>query len=177
MFELRQKFRYFSLKTPKKQTVVRQLSSCISEKYNGFHVVSIDYSHKLRKKFSPINIIYKPVKSNDENSYVIIQLIYQKPTEILVELQKKFLAYMHLSVITVVNILVEQTNKNAILKVVGVFLGLFIILIIKILLLLRITLNLKAICLLLYISILRRLLLQIIVLIQNKLKCLLYLIH
>ena len=133
IFELRQKFWYFSLKTPKKQTVVRQLLSCISEKYNGFHVVSIDYCDKLRKKFNPINIIYKPVKSHDEKiSCYIIQLIYQKPTEILVELQKNFLTVMHLSAITAVNILLEQTNKTVILKVVVVFLGLFIILIIKI---------------------------------------------
>ena len=30
---------------------------------NGFHVISIKYSKKLRKKIKPINIIYKPVKS------------------------------------------------------------------------------------------------------------------
>ena len=66
IFELRQKFRYLSLKNPKKQTVVRQLSSCIKEKYNGFHIISIEYSQKLRKKFRPVNVIYKPVKSIDE---------------------------------------------------------------------------------------------------------------
>ena len=43
--------------------------------------------------------------------HVIIQLIYQKPTEILVELQKKFLLVMHLSAITVVNILLERQTK------------------------------------------------------------------
>ena len=41
--------------------------------------------------------------------YVIIQLIYQKPIEIPVELWKKFLTDMHLSVIIAVNILLEQT--------------------------------------------------------------------
>ena len=46
---------------------MRQLPSRISGKYNGFHVISIDYSDKLRQKFRPINIIYKPVKLNDEN--------------------------------------------------------------------------------------------------------------
>ena len=49
IFELRKKFRYLSLKNPKKQTIVRQLSSCINEKYNGFHMISIEYSKKLRK--------------------------------------------------------------------------------------------------------------------------------
>ena len=66
IFELRKKFRYLSLKNPKKQTIVRQLSSCINEKYNGFHMISIEYSKKLRKKFELIDIIYKPVKSVDD---------------------------------------------------------------------------------------------------------------
>ena len=38
IFELRKKFRYLSLKNPKKQTIVQQLSSCINAKYNGFHI-------------------------------------------------------------------------------------------------------------------------------------------
>ena len=50
IFELKQRFRYLSLKNPKKQTVIRQSSSCINEKYNGFHIISIEYS-KLRKRF------------------------------------------------------------------------------------------------------------------------------
>ena len=32
------------------------------EKYNGFQVISIEYARKQRKKFKPINIIYKPTK-------------------------------------------------------------------------------------------------------------------
>ena len=65
IFELRKKFRYLSLKNPKKQTIV-QLSSCINAKYNGFHIISIEYSKKLRKKLQLIDIIYKPVKPVDE---------------------------------------------------------------------------------------------------------------
>ena len=54
------------LKILKKQNIVRQLSSCINKKYNGFHVILIEYSKKLRKKFKPIDIIYKPVKSPEK---------------------------------------------------------------------------------------------------------------
>ena len=50
------------MKEPKKQNIVRQLSSCLMEKYNGFQVISIEYARKQRKKFKPINIIYKPTK-------------------------------------------------------------------------------------------------------------------
>ena len=46
--------------------IVRQLSNCINEKYNSFHVISIEYSKKLRTKFKPINIIYKPIKSPEK---------------------------------------------------------------------------------------------------------------
>ena len=50
VFELKNKFRHLTLKNPKKQNIVRQLSSCINEKYNGFYVISVEYSKKLRKK-------------------------------------------------------------------------------------------------------------------------------
>ena len=36
VFELKNKFRHLTLENPKKQKIVRQLSSCINEKYNGF---------------------------------------------------------------------------------------------------------------------------------------------
>ena len=58
VFELKDKFRHLTLKNPNKQSIVRQLSSCINEKYNGFHVISIKYNKKLRKKIiKPIDII------------------------------------------------------------------------------------------------------------------------
>ena len=66
VFELKSKFRHLALKNPKKQNIVRQLSSCINEKYNGFHLISIDYSKKLRSKVKPINMIYKSSKSPEK---------------------------------------------------------------------------------------------------------------
>ena len=50
------------MKEPKKKNIVRQLSSCFMEKYNGYQVISIEYARKQRKKFKPINIIYKLTK-------------------------------------------------------------------------------------------------------------------
>ena len=61
LFELENKFRHLVLKNPEKQNSVRQFSGSINKKYNGFHVISIECSKKLRKKFKSINIIYKPV--------------------------------------------------------------------------------------------------------------------
>ena len=41
---------------------MRQLSSCLIEKYSGFTIISIEYQKKQRKLFKPIDIIYKPTK-------------------------------------------------------------------------------------------------------------------
>ena len=65
VFELKRKFRHLSMKEPKKQNIVRQISSCLSEKYNGFQVISIEYARKQRKNFKPIDIIYKPTKHQE----------------------------------------------------------------------------------------------------------------
>ena len=45
---------------------MKELSSCIIEKFNGFNIVCVEFSKKLRQPFRPINIIYKPVKKCDK---------------------------------------------------------------------------------------------------------------
>ena len=47
---------------------MRQLSSCITEKYNGFPIIATEYSKKIRKKFKPIDIIYKPINSPEKKN-------------------------------------------------------------------------------------------------------------
>ena len=42
--------------------MVKQLSSCLIEKYNGFGVIRIEHEKKERKNFEPLDIIYKPTK-------------------------------------------------------------------------------------------------------------------
>ena len=37
----------------------------IYEKFNGFNIISIDHGKKLRKKFKPTDMIFKPVKKHD----------------------------------------------------------------------------------------------------------------
>ena len=63
VFELKNKYRRFSMTDKSKQKIVRQLSSCVIEKYSGFRLISIEHEQKQRKLFKPINIIYKPTKS------------------------------------------------------------------------------------------------------------------
>ena len=38
------------LKEPKKQNIVRQILSCIIEKYNGYQAISIVFARKETKK-------------------------------------------------------------------------------------------------------------------------------
>ena len=110
------------LKILKKQNIVRQLSSCINKKYNGFHVILIEYSKKLRKKFKPIDIIYKPVKSPEKKFSVFTLKIYQNHTEILGETARNYRMGLSLSVIIVESFLQELTNKKYTLKINLVFL-------------------------------------------------------
>ena len=66
VFELKQKFHFLTKQTPENKNIIRDLSACISEKFNGFNIVRIEFDRKLRQKMSPIDIIYKPVKKEDE---------------------------------------------------------------------------------------------------------------
>ena len=65
VFEQKNKYRQFLVKKPSKQNQIKQLSSCLIEKYNGFQVVKIDFSKKERRKFEPIDIIYIPIKNTE----------------------------------------------------------------------------------------------------------------
>ena len=49
-------------KDSEKQEMRKNVSSCIIEKFRGFDIVSTECGRKERTKFSPIDIIYKPVK-------------------------------------------------------------------------------------------------------------------
>ena len=63
VFEQKNKYRQFLVKKPEKQNQVKQLASCLMEKYNGFQVVKIAFNKKQRRNFEPIDIIYIPTKN------------------------------------------------------------------------------------------------------------------
>ena len=50
------------MKDKNKREIVRQLLSCLIEKYSPFTIISIQYQRKQRKLFKPIDIICKPTK-------------------------------------------------------------------------------------------------------------------
>ena len=66
IFELKNKLRYITQTNTNKKNIIREISTCIIEKFNGFNIVRIDFDQKIRQNFLPIDIIYKPVKKEDE---------------------------------------------------------------------------------------------------------------
>ena len=65
MFELKEKVRCLIKQDAERKNVIKEPSSCILEKFNGFNIVRLEFGGKLRQKMSPIDIIYKPVKKID----------------------------------------------------------------------------------------------------------------
>ena len=78
VFELKGKFCSLIKQDLDKKNVIRELSSCITKKYNGFHIVRMEYAKKLIQKFCHIDIIYKPVRKYTKiiNCYFSIKLNY-----------------------------------------------------------------------------------------------------
>ena len=66
IFELRDKFRYLTHDSAIQKNIIRNVSSCIIEKFNGIDVVRVENERSIRKKFSPIDIIFKPVRKVTE---------------------------------------------------------------------------------------------------------------
>ena len=89
IFEVKDKYGHLSMKEPKKQNIVREISSCLIEKCNGFQVISIEFDRKQKKNLSPL-ISFKSLSKNQIlNLLVIIQMILQKPTQIFTQLKIK----------------------------------------------------------------------------------------
>ena len=67
VYELKEKFHALIQQCPDKKNVIRDISSCIREKFNGFNIVRVEFEKQIRQKMSPIAIIYKPVRKETEN--------------------------------------------------------------------------------------------------------------
>ena len=82
VYEFKDKFRYLTEDTADNKKIIRELSSCINEKFNGSNIVRIEFDQKIRQNFSPIDILYKPVKKEDEIIYCFftdkMSLAYRK---------------------------------------------------------------------------------------------------
>ena len=67
VYELKEKFRALIQQKHDKKNVIRDISSCIREKFNGFNIARLEFAKKIRQNMLPIEIIYKPVKKETDN--------------------------------------------------------------------------------------------------------------
>ena len=77
------------MKDMNKQKIVRQLLSCLIEKYSGFTVISIEFQKKQKKMLKVIDIIYKPTKRIEIEPFAIFLMIFQKYIHLYIQKEKK----------------------------------------------------------------------------------------
>ena len=62
VYELRKKFRCLIKKLPERKNSIKcDLSACVEEHFNGFHIIRQLNQYEQKKEFKPINIVYKPI--------------------------------------------------------------------------------------------------------------------
>ena len=116
MFELKKKFIHLTLKYPKKQNIVRQLSSCMTKKYNGYQAISTEFARKQTKKFKLIDIIYKPSRNPEKVHFVILLRAFQKFIIIHIVQVIKLNKDLHMNAIIAENSLRQKSNRKSTYK-------------------------------------------------------------
>ena len=61
VFELKDKFRYIIKQNSEQKKFFSEVSACVVERFNGFTIVRLEFDNVIRREFTPIDIIYKPV--------------------------------------------------------------------------------------------------------------------
>ena len=62
VYEIKDKFCYLIKEDSQKKKVMRDLLTCITERFNGFNIVKLELDRELRREIYPIDILYKPVR-------------------------------------------------------------------------------------------------------------------
>ena len=65
VFELKDKFRYIIKQNSEEKKFFNELYACVVERFNGFTIVRLEFDNEIRKEFTPVDIIYKPVKKEN----------------------------------------------------------------------------------------------------------------
>ena len=61
VFELKDKFRYIIKQNSEQKKYFSEVSACVVERFNGFTIVRLEFDNEIRREFTPVDIIYKPV--------------------------------------------------------------------------------------------------------------------
>ena len=56
VFELKDKFRYLFKQNSEKKNVISEVSACVTERFNGFTIVRIEFDKKIRRNFTPVDL-------------------------------------------------------------------------------------------------------------------------
>ena len=64
MYGTRKKFNYLLETTSKRNHITRDLPSCLTEKFNGFHIVRIEAENEIRVLYPPIDTKHFKIKIN-----------------------------------------------------------------------------------------------------------------
>ena len=87
VYKKRTKFRYLIRKPlTGRNSVIRDLSSCVIQRYNGYQVLKIEQKNCSQKDFRSIDIVYDPVETPDkiiecyfiEKAHISYRLKYSK---------------------------------------------------------------------------------------------------
>ena len=130
IFELKNKYHRLTVKNKEEPNLVRQLSSCLVEKYSGFTQICLEYKNKQRKIFKPIYIIYKPTKHIEIKPLCLFSNDLSKAYSSSYSLGEKKGCNVHTkftSVSIVINFLLNNQRKKDIVNNVQEYLKLFII--------------------------------------------------
>ena len=65
VFESKDKFRYIIKQNSEQKKFFSEVSACVVERFNGFTIIRLEFDNEIRKDFTPVDIIYKPVKKQD----------------------------------------------------------------------------------------------------------------
>ena len=74
-FELKDKFCHVIKQDIQKKHVIRELSACITERFNGFNMVRLELDKRLRRGIKPLDIIINPSKIIPKTSNVSLVLL------------------------------------------------------------------------------------------------------
>ena len=56
VFELKNKFRYLFKQNSKQKNIISEVSACVTERFNGFTIVRIEFDKKIRRNFTPVDL-------------------------------------------------------------------------------------------------------------------------
>ena len=116
VYEFGKKFGAVHMKDSKEQKIVRKLPSCIRVKFDGYDIVSNEFSRKVRRHFTPINVIYKPVKNKTNKILCYSTTNISKRTKVAVIQTAKLNTVLLTNVSIVQNSLLDMIGLLGMLK-------------------------------------------------------------